>query len=145
MGFSMEAVGNGRGILFAGRGELNARAIIDAKRGLLADADRVRRLTFAIVSLLEVTNFNITVAEIRELAGVDEQIATLAPRVSVAIVAPSDHDFGVARMWESIVDIPGWLTMVFRALPEAQAWLRDTIAMQARLPDAGGTQSAPPG
>src|SRR5207342_1847495 len=99
---------NGHGILYEGSGHLTGAEIIAAKRELLANEARVRQLTFGIVSLVDVTDFLITLDDIRELARIDEQLARLTPRAAVAVVAPRDHDFGMARMWQAVAEVPGW-------------------------------------
>jgi hypothetical protein len=53
------------------------------------------------------------------------QIALSVPRApAVAIVAPSDLAFGIARMWEAFAEVTRWNTHVFRSRAEADPWLR---------------------
>ena len=126
-----EFVENGRGVVFHGAGELTGREVIEVKEQLAADEERVRPLEFALVLLVEVRAFSITTEEVRAVAAIDHRIARLAPHLTVGIVAPRDHDFGVARMWEVLADVPGWTTQVFRERGEAEAWIQSSL----RRPD----------
>jgi chorismate mutase len=137
MGLNITFRDAGHGIVMVGTGTLNAQEIIAAKRALLGEPDRVRMLTHGIFSFTEVTSFNASFEEIRELAGVDEQLALLIPDAIVAVVAPRDHEFGTARMWEALSVGTGWETYVFRAPEPAEEWIRSTLATRETVAAAG--------
>jgi hypothetical protein len=124
MPIKADIVENGQRINFTCSGEFTAQEIINAKRSLMADTETARKVTTFLVSLVEVSAFEVDASEIRTLAEVDRRLSQLIPRAAVAVVAPNDHDYGMARMWETITDIPGWTRHVFRTLPEAEAWLQ---------------------
>ena len=131
MPFTMEFIDHGRGIQFTGSGNLTGEEMIDSKHRLLADESKVRPLRFAIVSLLDVQHFDITPTEVHKLAALDKQVGELTPVVAVVVIAPRTHDFGMARMWETILDVPGWSASVVRTREEADAWLAPRIAAAA--------------
>jgi len=133
----MTPLEDGRGILFASSGEVTGCEIIVRKRALLADEPTVRKLTFALVTLVDVTAFHVSIDEIREIALIDRHLARLAPLMAVAVVAPTDHDFGVGRLWEGVIDVPRWSTMIFRSLTDADAWLQATAGTQPMAPGFG--------
>lgn len=130
MSFVMEFVEDGQGVLFTGAGELTGRELIESKQALLRTPERVRPLEFAIVMLDDVTSLPATTHEIRELAGVDVEISRINPSIMVAVVAPSDHLFGMARMWETLAAETGWSTAIFRTRQEADAWIDGGRAMK---------------
>jgi hypothetical protein len=123
----IEWIDSGRGIVLKGAGKLTGPEMIEAKEEVARDEAQLRRVEFWLVVFTEVEAFHITIQDIRELAAIDHRLAVHLPRSAVALVAPRDHDFGMARMWEAILDIPGWTTSVFRERAEAEAWLR-TVA-----------------
>jgi hypothetical protein len=47
------------------------------------------------------------------------------PNMLVAIAAPRDYAFGMARMWQAFVEDTGWNTAVFRSRAAASDWLRE--------------------
>jgi hypothetical protein len=48
---------------------------------------------------------------------------SLTTRPKVAVVAPRDLSFGLARMYEALADAVPWDFTVFRAIDEALTWL----------------------
>ena len=126
--FTMEFIDKGRGVQFTGSGELTGEEMIAPKHVLLEDPERLRPLRFAIVSLIDVTRFDITPQQVHALADLDKRIGEHAPFVAVVVIAPRTHDFGMARMWETILDVPGWSSMVVRTRAEADAFLARHVA-----------------
>jgi hypothetical protein len=43
------------------------------------------------------------------------------------VASPRDHGYGLARMWEALVEWVGWETMAFRSLTEAEDWIRRRV------------------
>ncbi|HET9040963.1 MAG TPA: hypothetical protein VFN40_12365 [Gemmatimonadales bacterium] len=127
---TIEFVEDGRGLVFSGSGVLTGQEILEAKEALAADEVPLRTVKFALVLLEDVTAVDVTIGDLRAAAIVDRRLAQMMPNAAVAIVAPRDHDFGIARMWEAIADVPEWTTYVFRSREEADAWLR-ALAVQS--------------
>ena len=121
--FSTRFVEQGRGVFFVGSGTVTWSEVHAAKSALIGRQDLLPRITFVIVDLKDATELNMTPGEIRQLAHLDACFAHLIPDAVVAIVAPSDAVFGLARMWEVFVETSGWRTSVFRSSEEACAWV----------------------
>jgi len=133
--FSTEYLPDGRRVHLTGTGLLTGQEILDAKAGLLRSPDRLKGLACGLVDVTDVTELRITRDDVLEFVAVDVRIAALVPRaVAVAVVAPGDLAFGLARMWEAFAEVTGWTTHVFRSRAEAEAWLRPWV--EGRLPDA---------
>jgi hypothetical protein len=109
--------------VFRCSGELTGQEMLDATRRLMTNPEQARRLDSGLISLVDVTALRAGADDIRTLVELDRQLATLIPRATVAFVAPRDHYFGMARMWEGLLNVPGWTSHVFRALGDAEAWL----------------------
>jgi hypothetical protein len=122
---------DGRTLMMSGSGVLTGREFIHAKEALLAQQEQVRSITRAMILLEDVSVLDVTPDEIRQLVGLDQQMATLTPHVAVAVVAPKDYMFGLARVWETLVESVGWQTDIFRTRPDAEAWLQ-TIQPSSR-------------
>ena len=124
MPFSTEWVSEGRGVYLAGTGLLT---------GLLRESDSLKRLHYGLIDLTDVTELRVTRDDVLEFVQVDMQIALIVPRpLAVAIVAPGDLAFGIARMWEAFAEGTRWNTHVFRSRTEADPWLRPWA--EGRLP-----------
>ena len=133
MPFSTEWVSEGRGVQLSGTGPLTGREILEAKIRLLRVPDRLKGLHYGLVDVTDVTELSITRDDVLEFVQVDMQIALIVPRpLAVAIVAPSDLAFGIARMWEAFAEVTGWNTHVFRSRADADPWLRPWV--EGRLP-----------
>ena len=103
---------------------------MDAENVLLTTEDKVRDITFSLVDLSDVTRFEVTSDEIHRIADVAKRIALLAPHIVVAVIAPGDYVFGLARMWETLVESTGWTTAVVRSKAEADAWVKTKLVTQ---------------
>ncbi len=133
MPFSTEWVSEGRGVHLAGTGTLTGQEILDAKTRLLRAPDRLKGLYYGLIDVTDVTELRVTRDDVLEFVQVDMQIALIVPRaLAVAIVAPSDLAFGIARMWEAFAEVTRWNIHVFRSRAEADPWLRPWT--ESRLP-----------
>ena len=109
-------------LLCVGSGTVKASEIFEAKAAL--DLNRLKAVLFAIVDFQETQRLDLTVNEIRDLARIDETPTKTTQNPCVAIVAPRDLHFGLARMWEIFVETSGWKTGVFRTFQDACSWAR---------------------
>ena len=73
-----------------------------------------------------------TAKDINKIANQDIAGAGRMPTFLFAIFASSEVAFGLARMWELLVERSGWVTHVFRNRFDAVAWLRDEVATRFR-------------
>ena len=62
-------------------------------------------------------------ALLRFAESVEEKLADITASTKVAVVAPKDLSFGLARMYEVLADSVHWNFVVFRAMDAALAWL----------------------
>lgn len=65
--------------------------------------------------------------EVQTIADENRITATLTPHLVAAVIAPSDHMFGLSRMWETFAEATGWTIQIFRDRAEALAWLREQV------------------
>jgi len=90
---------------------------------MVEDADAVRHVREVLVLLGDVTRLEVD-RRPRSPGRRDRPRAGEAhPRAAVAIVAPKDEVFGMARMWEMMVVFTEWKIQVFRSREEADLWL----------------------
>jgi len=132
--YTTELLDAGTLLVFKGSGVLTGVEIIETTRKLVESGDAVRRVRRTLVLFDQVTKVDVSADDIRRLIEVDRSLVELIPRTIIAIVAPKDELFGLSRMWEMMVGVPGWETRVFRSRPDADAWL-STAPGPGRLPD----------
>jgi hypothetical protein len=121
---TLTTIDGGRGYRLTGAGVLTAAEIIAIKDGVEADPALPRDLAYWLVDLSRVTELRLTAHDVRAIVAVDRRLARLMPSAVVAVVAPADVVFGLARMWEVLAEGIGWQTQVFREAGAAAAWVR---------------------
>ena len=128
MPLSTEFRSDGRGLELVGSGVLTAQEILEAKRALLRSPERLKDLHYALIDVSNITELRVTHDDVLEFVTADMQIALIVPRqMAVAVVAPTDLAFGVARMWEGFAEVTRWNRHVFRSRAEAEPWLRPWV------------------
>lgn len=135
MPFVTSFVEDGRGFIFRGEGFLTEDELAAVRVALQAAPEAMRRLSFALVDLENVLELRLDHAGVSRLIAMDEHLAKLAAGMAVAIVATSDHAFGIARMWKSMAGQTGWPIAVVRSRSEAHVWLDDILTRRVQ---AGG-------
>jgi hypothetical protein len=122
MPYTIEYVDQGRGVRSVGSGVVTGDEIRGALEAVVRGAPaRAPTLRYAVVDLSGVTDLRVTPKDVRVIATEDRALQAVTPGGVVAIIAPEDHVFGMARMWETLVE-DGWETHVFRTAAEADGW-----------------------
>lgn len=69
----------------------------------------------------------VTAGDIHALRDIALEAARINPALTLAIVAPHDLTFGLARMFNLFVETTGWTLGSFRSTREGFAWLAKTL------------------
>ncbi|HZE96238.1 MAG TPA: hypothetical protein VE981_04355 [Planctomycetota bacterium] len=121
--YTREVRETGRLLILSGSGIMTGAELIATTRGMVEDADAVRHVREVLVLLGDVTRLEVDSDHVRQVVEIDRALVKLIPRAAVAIVAPKDEVFGMARMWEMMVVFTEWKIQVFRSREEADLWL----------------------
>lgn len=127
MAYRTEFIDDGRGVLHTGLELVTGAEII---AGVARDLQGVRDgmpLCYAFVDLTGSTQLSVHPDEVKAIARLNLAVAEVRRHVCVAVVAASDHAFGMARMWEAHAGATDWTTYVFREAAKAKAWLADAV------------------
>lgn len=127
MPYVTEFIDNGRGIVHVGTGVVTGSEILTSAIADRDSPERMAKVTHGLVDLEQVTELKMSVEELRRISMEHRITAKITPRALIAVVAPSDHIFGMARMWEAFSGGTGWTIRVFRDRPAAEVWLRETL------------------
>ena len=122
------------GILITGTGEFRGIDIVRVKREFELNEAEVSDFGYWLVDLRQVTSLDISTEDIRDLVEVDRRLAKRMPRAAVSVAAPLDATFGIARMWEIMIDGIGWPTGVFRDFSDAELWVQARLSETAQTP-----------
>jgi len=66
-------------------------------------------------------------AEVTKLAEFCVELSETNPNLVVAICAPQQITFGLARMWEMLADRTGWVVHVASDMKQLNKWLKDRV------------------
>ena len=129
MAVTVEVRGDG-GIVLHYFDVLTAEQIIQAKRSLVTEQNR--GMKYLIVDIAADVEIHISSAELRAIVEENKRLAAIAvPAMPVAIAAPQDLAFGLARMWEAYAQETGWRINVVRSRAEADSWIQKNLSQVA--------------
>ena len=83
-----------------------------------------------VVDFSEMTDMQVTPAEIRRIVEINRLMAEAAPRAVVAVVAPNPLPYAMARLWLRFSTDFGWNGFVFENRAKAVDWLRRELSQQ---------------
>ena len=124
MPYSTEFEDEGKGILHVGRGVVTGEELFASANRVLGRVKEGLSPSYAIVDLSEVVEMRVSAEEIRLNVDVNIEISKYVRNGRVAIVAPKDYIYGLARMWQAYSEETGWSTRVFRNKREADEWIK---------------------
>jgi hypothetical protein len=142
MPIEVEVLQNGTGLLLLCRGNLTGKDKIEIMERLLASPELVSNLRYMVIDQ-GAAHLDLSAEEVRIIAEQDRRMAQIAPPgVVVAMIAPREVDYGMARMWQVLVEETGWDTKVFRSFDEADSWLREKVGDWAAVSEQRARKSA---
>ena len=143
MPIQIEVVQEGAGVIYDCRGAVTISDFYQATKSFLATPEEVKKWRYTIIDLTFADSMDIDYREIETVVALDRQLAAFAiPGVLLAVASPSDLGYGLARMWEAIVDGIGWETRVFRSRSEAECWVKERAKKKFGF-DVANPSSAP--
>jgi len=104
--------------------------LISANREMLSRGNVTDPYRYALFDANGMTSVDVTAKDIQTIADQDISASRGMPRFVFAVYASSDIAFGLARMWELLIERSGWVTRVFRHRSDAVAWLKDEVAIR---------------
>jgi hypothetical protein len=127
MPFANDFVDGGKGLHRVGTGLVTGPEMLAVIQGESAEDERYRRLHYELVDFAATTQMKVTLEETRRIVERSRRMADWAPGIVVAVAAPLDITYGIARMWYSLHDDRGWKRNLFRHRAEALSWLRKQL------------------
>jgi len=128
--YTWRYVDEGQGLELEGTGIVLGTELLQANQEMLAEQERLRRVRYALVVFDAAAKMELSAEEIRQIVAQDRLMSRWMPKLSLAIVAHEDLQFGLSRMWEGYVLGVGWRTAVFRVRAEAEIWLHQPSELE---------------
>jgi hypothetical protein len=127
MPYTASYVDDGRGVQKKGTGVVTGLEIFTSALQETANKNRPRTVRYALVDFSEATDLKITPEDIRRIVELNRMLASKTPGELVAIVAPAELPYAMARLWHTLSDDIGWTRNVFRTRADAVHWLRKEL------------------
>jgi hypothetical protein len=125
MPISIEGRQDGAGVIYYCHGDMTIDDFFQAGIGFLAFPEEIKKWRYSVIDLTSVAAMHLSSDDIRSVVEQNKRIAAIAhPGVILAVAAPKDLGYGLARMWEILMEQIGWETMTFRSRAEAESWIR---------------------
>ena len=119
---------SGLGNIILGRGILTDYEYIKSlTEHLNQDQEKFSKYKFSLTDVTAVTKLDLSTESINIIANLCIEASKVNPDPIVAIAANRDLMYGLARMYEALVDRTDWETMVFRSKKEAVEWIRKRV------------------
>jgi hypothetical protein len=117
---------DGAGVIYSCHGVLTIDDFIQAGDTFLATPKEIKKWRYCIIDLTSMAAMNFDSQEILKVIEQNKRIAAVAlPGALLAVASPKDIGFGLARVWEALVEQLGWETMTFRSRAEAGQWIQE--------------------
>lgn len=113
------------GVIYHCSGAVTIEDFLEANARFLDTPDEILNWRYTLIDLVAVESMKINYADVSKVVAQNKTIAGKAVSgVLLAVASPKDLAFGLARMWEALVERVGWETMTFRSVEEAKTWIQ---------------------
>ncbi|HEV3271526.1 MAG TPA: hypothetical protein VGZ93_05030 [Candidatus Methylacidiphilales bacterium] len=136
MPYTTSYVDDGKGVFKTGSGIVTGLEIFSSALQESSNEARSRKLRYGLVDFSDVEEMKVTPEDIRRIVEMNRKLAAFTPGALVAIVAPTELPYALARLWHTFSDDLGWKANVFHARADAIAWLRKELLAKEGPSDA---------
>ena len=85
------------------------------------DVERVKSCKFSVNDFTKATKFKVTPEGMQENALISIELSKLNNKVMPILIAPTDLEFGMSRIWEAYSDETKWNSKIVRTQKDALA------------------------
>ena len=117
---------DGAGVVYICTGVVTAADFDKASEEVYSE-ERIDQLRYQLVDFSATEHLDSNLEDIRRSAEIDAVAANQNPNFVIAVVGPDDLTFGISRMWQAVVPNSDLRTRVFRSIPDAERWIKDTL------------------
>ena len=118
----------GLGNIIEGRGNITDQDYIDFfKDHLTQKKENFKKYRYSILDYTEVNEVDVSNEAIQFVAELCIKASKVNPDPVIAFAANSDLTYGLSRMYEAMISLTDWETMVFRSKKEAVEWIKKRV------------------
>lgn len=119
-------IDGGIGVEYISSGVVTGADIIAANRAVYEN-ENFRKQKYQLVDRTNCTEFNVSYEEMRIIALQDKAAAGVNPNIIIALVAITDMQYGMSRVYETYVGDGGFSTAIFRDRKSAEEWIANQL------------------
>jgi hypothetical protein len=124
MSVHIKDVDNGLGNVITVTGSLLEKEyLVRIRQHLEQDPEKFAGYRFSLADYSGVVELDLPTVAVRKIADMCKLAAKQNPDIVVATVAQGDLEYGLARMWEMLIDVGTWEVRVFRNVGDARDWI----------------------
>ena len=123
----LATIAQGQGLVYSAYGRVTGPDFVAANEEALKLP--LGEIVFSVVDHSGASELYYDGNHIKRIVEQDKQLMQLVrPGLLVAVIAPTNLEFGLSRMWQQMAAITGWEILVVRTRDEADRWVRATAA-----------------
>lgn len=114
------------GVIVRAVGQITIQDLVNANKSIYVNEEKIKSIKYQLCDLSQAEGI-ITAHDVEVLAEQDKQAAKINPKMVIAIVGSKNVAYGLARMWQTLVDESTFEKGVFRSVEEAKDWINTRI------------------
>jgi hypothetical protein len=127
MAIEINYLDDGVGIEIIASGIVPGDEVLAAHKEIYSP-DNLARQRYHIVDRTCCDYYCLRPEEIKQIADMDKAAARSNPNIRIAIVSPTDLQFGMSRMWQIYVEDSSLVTKIFHDRQSADAWIQEQMS-----------------
>jgi len=116
----------GSGVVFVCTGLVTADEFTRANEEIYSE-ESLDRLQYQLIDFTTTEHLEVSLEEIRDFAAVDMTAASQSQSHIIAVAGSDDLTFGISRMWQTFASDSNIRSGVFRSVPDAERWIKETL------------------
>lgn len=117
---------SGSGVVFVCTGAVTAADFSRANEEVYSE-ESLAQLRYQLIDFTDTEHLESDLEDTRKNAAVDTAAAHQRLGLIIAVAGPDDLTFGISRMWQVLASNPNLRTGVFRSVPDAERWIKETL------------------
>lgn len=119
-------IDGGVGVEYISSGVVTGADIIAANHKVYGN-ENFWKQKYQLVDRTSCTEFKVSNEEMRAIALQDRAAAGINPNIVIALVAITDVQYGMSRVYDTCVGDDGFLTAIFRDRKSAEEWIENQL------------------
>jgi len=114
------------GVVFVCTGVVTADEFTRANEEIYSE-ESLDRLQYQLIDFTATEHLESSLEDTRKNATLDAAAANQSRSLIIAVAGPDDLTFGISRMWQALTSDSNLRTRIFRSLPDAERWIKETL------------------